>query len=210
MKKQGTEEKQGDTKNRILEVAEDLFSEKGYDSTGIDEIAKGVGIAKSVIYYHFKNKKQILGTIIEGFFGEIIQLKLEKAQEFLADPTKRREAALDDMLTFMSSKKKTIRIILMESVKRKTDIPLLSLWDINNQKWVKDFDFFMSKLDNEELAKLLLDSFFFGFLPIIGYIIFGDAWCAKVDIDGAELRERFSHSLLSYHDENIKPDRWKE
>ena len=162
MGKPEPKEKLADTKNRILGVAEDLFSEKGYDSTGIDEIARGVGIAKSVIYYHFKNKEEILGTIIESFFKEIIQLKLEKAREFLADPNMLRELALKDMLSFMTSKKKTIRILFMESIKRKQDIPLLSLWDINNQKWVKDFDFFMSKLDKEELSNLLLDSFFFG------------------------------------------------
>ncbi len=210
MGKPEPKEKLADTKNRILGVAEDLFSEKGYDSTGIDEIARGVGIAKSVIYYHFKNKEEILGTIIESFFKEIIQLKLEKAREFLADPNMLRELALKDMLSFMTSKKKTIRILFMESIKRKQDIPLLSLWDINNQKWVKDFDFFMSKLDKEELSNLLLDSFFFGFLPIIGYIIFGNAWCSKVDIDETELRKRFSRSLLNYHNDYINPERWKE
>jgi len=202
--------KNGDTKKRILDVAEDFFSEKGYDSTGIDEIARGVGISKSVIYYYFKNKEELLGTIIESFFKEIIQLKLEKAREFLADPNMLREAALEEMLSFLSSKKKTIRILLMESIKGKRDIPLLSLWDINNQKWVKDFDFFMSRLEKEELSRLLLDSFFFGFLPLIGYIIFGDAWGSKVDIDKTELRKRFSDSLLNYHSDFIKAERWRE
>ena len=209
MKKTGSNDSLIDTKARILDIAEDLFSEKGYDSTGIDEIARGVGISKSVIYYHFKNKEQILGTIIESYFREIIQLKLEKAKEFFADPTRLREAALGEMMSLMSSKKKTIRILLMESIKRKQDIPILSLWDINNQKWTKDFDFFMSKLEKEDLPRILVDSFFFGFLPMIGYIIFGDAWSSKVDIDKTELEKLFSESLLHHHSEYLKPERWR-
>ena len=199
-----------DTREKILEAADELFGQVGYDAATTREIAERSQVNKALIHYHFKNKEEILGTIIESFFKEIIQLKLEKAREFLADPNMLRELALKDMLSFMTSKKKTIRILFMESIKRKQDIPLLSLWDINNQKWVKDFDFFMSKLDKEELSNLLLDSFFFGFLPIIGYIIFGNAWCSKVDIDETELRKRFSRSLLNYHNDYIKPERWKE
>ena len=53
------------TKERILEEALALFSEKGYDGTGIDQIAARVGIKGPSIYKHFKGKEDILNALID-------------------------------------------------------------------------------------------------------------------------------------------------
>ncbi|MEE3468206.1 MAG: TetR/AcrR family transcriptional regulator [Eubacterium sp.] len=53
------------TKERILEEALALFSEKGYDGTGIDLIAERVGIKGPSIYKHFKGKEDILNALID-------------------------------------------------------------------------------------------------------------------------------------------------
>lgn len=55
------------TKERILDVAIDLFSKKGYSGVSIREITGAVGIKESSLYNHFKNKDEILGTILENF-----------------------------------------------------------------------------------------------------------------------------------------------
>ena len=52
------------TKDRILLVALDLFSEKGYDQTSIDLIAEAVGIKGPSIYAHYKGKEDILDSLI--------------------------------------------------------------------------------------------------------------------------------------------------
>jgi len=44
----------------IIEVARDLFFEKGYENTIIDEIARSAGISKSTLYTYFKSKEEIL------------------------------------------------------------------------------------------------------------------------------------------------------
>lgn len=54
----------------ILKVAEQLFAEKGYDAAGMGEIAAKSGIPKSLIYYHFKSKEDLLDTIISSFIDE--------------------------------------------------------------------------------------------------------------------------------------------
>jgi AcrR family transcriptional regulator len=48
------------TRERILDVALDLFTEKGYDSTSLREIAERVGVTKAALYYHFASKDDIL------------------------------------------------------------------------------------------------------------------------------------------------------
>ncbi len=52
-------------KNEILDIAQTLFNEKGYTQTTIDDILKESGIAKGTLYYHFKNKEDILLAMID-------------------------------------------------------------------------------------------------------------------------------------------------
>jgi len=49
-----------DTRQRILDVALDLFTEQGYDGTSLRQIAERLGITKAALYYHFQSKEDIL------------------------------------------------------------------------------------------------------------------------------------------------------
>jgi AcrR family transcriptional regulator len=48
------------TRERILDVALDLFTDQGFDATSMREIAERLGISKPAIYYHFASKDEIL------------------------------------------------------------------------------------------------------------------------------------------------------
>jgi AcrR family transcriptional regulator len=48
------------TRERILDVALDLFTEQGFDGTSMREIADRLHITKPSIYYHFASKEDIL------------------------------------------------------------------------------------------------------------------------------------------------------
>jgi AcrR family transcriptional regulator len=48
------------TRERILDVALDLFSDQGYDGTSLREIAERLGVTKAALYYHFASKEDIL------------------------------------------------------------------------------------------------------------------------------------------------------
>jgi AcrR family transcriptional regulator len=54
-----------ETRVRILEVALDLFIERGYDKVSLREIAERVGVTKAALYYYFPSKEQILVTLVE-------------------------------------------------------------------------------------------------------------------------------------------------
>ena len=54
-----------DTKNRILDEALKLFSEKGYGNVYVEQIARAVGIKAPSLYKHFKSKQEILDCIVE-------------------------------------------------------------------------------------------------------------------------------------------------
>ena len=54
-----------DTKQKILDEALTLFSQKGYANVFVGEIAQKVGIKAPSLYKHFKNKRAIFDGIIE-------------------------------------------------------------------------------------------------------------------------------------------------
>jgi AcrR family transcriptional regulator len=49
-----------DTRDRILDVALELFTEQGFDGTSLREIAERLGVTKAALYYHFESKDDIL------------------------------------------------------------------------------------------------------------------------------------------------------
>ena len=53
------------TKERIFDIAINLFAKNGFDSTSMREIAETVGIKKASMYSHFKSKDEILEKIID-------------------------------------------------------------------------------------------------------------------------------------------------
>ena len=59
-------------RNEILDVAERLFCTQGYDNTSTNDILAEIGIARGTLYYHFKNKEDILDAMIDRILDEIV------------------------------------------------------------------------------------------------------------------------------------------
>jgi AcrR family transcriptional regulator len=56
---------QGSLKAKILDVAEELFSEQGYAATSIRQIAEQAGVNPALVHYYFENKRNLLETVME-------------------------------------------------------------------------------------------------------------------------------------------------
>ena len=68
-------------KNEILDVAEELFAEKGFDNASTNDIINRIGIARGTLYHHFGSKEEILDAIVERMTGEGIS----RAKAIVAD-----------------------------------------------------------------------------------------------------------------------------
>jgi AcrR family transcriptional regulator len=68
-------------RKEILDVADELFCQKGFDGTSTNDIIEKVGIARGTLYYHFKSKESIMDALIERYNVRI----LGAAQEIAAD-----------------------------------------------------------------------------------------------------------------------------
>ena len=68
----------GDTKERIIETALELFSKSGYLGTSMSDIAEKIGITKGALYKHFGGKQEILERIVE----RMNEMDTERAKEY--------------------------------------------------------------------------------------------------------------------------------
>lgn len=68
----------GETKERILEAALELFAQSGYLGTSMSDIAKQLGITKGALYKHYTGKQEILDSIVE----RMNKMDYERAEEY--------------------------------------------------------------------------------------------------------------------------------
>jgi len=52
------------TRERIVDKADQLFYEQGFEHTSFTQIAEALGISRGNFYYHFKTKDEILDAVI--------------------------------------------------------------------------------------------------------------------------------------------------
>jgi AcrR family transcriptional regulator len=67
----------------LLEAAEELFDELGYEHTGIRDVMDRVGVTMPTVYYYFKDKK--------GLFIEVLRHKLDRFYRRMQEATTKKE-----------------------------------------------------------------------------------------------------------------------
>ena len=85
------------TKEKLMDVALHMFSERGYEAVSIRDICGEVGIKESTLYYHFKNKMDILDSLIAKF-KEHIEGLLIHIDEMPSGKTKKKNAGSKDII----------------------------------------------------------------------------------------------------------------
>lgn len=172
-------------KELILETAKSIFSQKGYDDASMDEIALNAGIKKSLIYYHFKSKEELLQEVIGKFYMEY-ELLLSNDSE------------IGDVkyLRFLDDNSDFLRVILIESIKKNClrnsmfkIIELLMEYEskITGNKKLTDYS---------QAHERWVTEFFTSIIPGALFACYKDIWCSYFDTDQATLQKDF---LSAYH-----------
>ena len=73
----------------IIDVAENLFTTKGYRGTTISDIAKEMGVAQGMCYYYFKSKEEILEALLNRHASSLVsEIKDMACSESITPPEK--------------------------------------------------------------------------------------------------------------------------
>ena len=73
-KRNQTEPGNGSVRQRLLEGAAELFTQKGYAATTVREIVAAASVTKPVLYYYFRNKEGIYLELMQGSFAKMDDL----------------------------------------------------------------------------------------------------------------------------------------
>ncbi|QCH26356.1 TetR/AcrR family transcriptional regulator [Mycobacteroides salmoniphilum] len=60
------------TRRRIMDVATELFAEKGFHATGVAEIGSVAGVRGGALYYHIGSKEELLWEILRSYIDEML------------------------------------------------------------------------------------------------------------------------------------------
>ncbi|WP_434594361.1 TetR/AcrR family transcriptional regulator [Streptomyces sp. A5-4] len=71
--------RRSNTRQRIQDVAMELFAEQGYEKTSLREIAEKLDVTKAALYYHFKTKEDIIVSLFQDLTRPMDEL-IEWAQ----------------------------------------------------------------------------------------------------------------------------------
>lgn len=154
----------GDSRERILEAAETLFSQHGYDKTSVDSIATASGVNKAVIYHHFESKAEIVRTIFERLLDRM-ELAGVRSERKLC------ETLLDKA---GESFEPGIRIMLMEALKSEGGSDALLEFAL---AVMEREDPSLKSLPAEECREALGRKFFAEFLPLLLFVALRERWC---------------------------------
>jgi len=191
------------SKQRILQVAEQIFAEKGFDGARVGEIAKKADVNKALIYYYFDSKEDILKSMFLTLIND--------AKSILKDIPFEDENLQDEdiievsrkMLKFISNNKDILRVAMSETMKTGSSqtiiieiAEMLMSGEIENlrESYQKKGVEFPGDVD-----EVLVAEFFTGVLPMLNFILFKDKFGSYFDIDQEKLEKDFIKVFKKTH-----------
>ena len=100
----------GPVRQRLLEGAAELFTQKGYAATTVREIVGGAGVTKPVLYYYFRNKEGIYLELMREAFAKMDAL-VAISLEDQGSPTQKLLSLCDRAYSLFMEKIKAVRVM---------------------------------------------------------------------------------------------------
>ncbi|HLN14896.1 MAG TPA: TetR/AcrR family transcriptional regulator [bacterium] len=102
-----------DTRRRILASAEQVFSEKGFYRSVVDDIVKASGTSKGAVYFYFDTKEEIFVSLVDEYAASVaqeLQLGMGRGRGLVAQV----EAAVAALLRHFQAHRALATIVLID------------------------------------------------------------------------------------------------
>ena len=103
------------TKERILDAALSIFSNKGYYDTRLDEIVEEAHTSKGSIYFHFPNKEKLFMALVDQF-ANVLERNVTEAIGQSPQGMARVQVALEAVLETFGKYRRPAKILLVQAV----------------------------------------------------------------------------------------------
>lgn len=108
-----------DTVTAIVEAAKEVFSQKGYHSTGVLDITSSIRMAKGTFYNYFKSKRALFDHVLRDLIGELVRRIESVSIDEIVDKKSYEAVGLklaSSVVQFFVEDKVLARIFFWESV----------------------------------------------------------------------------------------------
>lgn len=103
-----------DTQQKILDAAIDVFAQKGYHDTRVDEIVDASKTSKGAVYFYFPSKQDIFLAIVDKF-ANLLAGRLDKAMSEQAHGVERVSLALSICLNTFEQYRSLAKVFLVQA-----------------------------------------------------------------------------------------------
>jgi AcrR family transcriptional regulator len=104
-----------DAGSQILEAADDLFGDVGFDATTTREIAERAGVNKALIHYHFSSKDGLLEKLLDRYYDQLAETLKASLENTGGDLRSRFGDLIDAYLEFLIQNRNFSRIVQREA-----------------------------------------------------------------------------------------------
>lgn len=197
------------SKQVILDAATQVFAEKGFDGSRVDEIARRAGVNKALLYYYFESKDKILEELMVGLVEEMVELKDQLTKD-LGDTSLEEyfyniqtHAFIDPVFQFVKERKHMLQIITSEALKGSRDndvfFQMIDLLMEDGMRRVKQM-----KGQVRDYEEFITTAFFFSLIPMLNFVNFGEKWAEHVNIDYQVVEAKFLQFFLRFYRDYFK------
>ncbi len=149
-------------RDHILDKAEELFTEHGYKSASIREIARECGLTNAAIYYHFPNKESLFVEVMQRHAGKLRE-KMTAAGENITSSRERLVAMLTAYIDAIAGQhapifmiRKNARHLKMKVIKRSNLMQSVSQPIVETLSLAQKSGEIMGEPSPEEAASMML------------------------------------------------------
>ncbi|MDW8851943.1 TetR/AcrR family transcriptional regulator [Flavobacterium sp. MMLR14_040] len=118
-----------DKKIQILEVAEKLFSEKGFEGTSIRDISKHAKINIAMVSYYFGSKERLLEALILYKTSDL-KLQLENLLQENLEPIEKVNKLIEIYINRISCNKGIFRVLHFELNSEKRERSMIAFTEL--------------------------------------------------------------------------------
>ncbi len=189
------------TRQRILKVAEKLFSQKGFDGTSVERIANAAKVNKALIYYHFKNKNDLIMNLFTSILDELA-VQLESAAPEQPPPRGNRaiKAKIREEVEQLADRKRILSVMLMEALRSddRDDI-LFQCAELVMRHEEQRQPSRPKRRSKAAMQRHRVHEFFTGFMPLLAFVTLRDKWCDHFGCDPTTLQDDFLDAFTRSH-----------
>jgi TetR/AcrR family transcriptional regulator len=102
-----------ETRNLILEAAENEFARWGFHSARLSDMADIVGVTRTSVLYHFKDKPSLYQAVLEKAFTDLSDRVIE-GLEAESDPAKQIEGMIETWIEYSAARPTLARLFMRE------------------------------------------------------------------------------------------------